>query len=195
LNRSLCNVLLGFTVFGFLLFLPGETRTGVNPLVQGDGSFVFDGGLTEDILSAGDELLTIEYANVIDNGEGRWPPHGPYGSIHVIVYRPEQLLEAPWSPVLELYETMLYGPHQTIGDLFEWLDDEELFYVNYALYDWSWYGLDRVILRFYESDPGLGREHDDLLAVLVSREETTEQAVTFRSDQMEVRLRTRSFQW
>ena len=96
----------------------------MNPLVLGDGLSVFDGGLAEDILSTGEELLSIEYAHVIDNGEGRWPPHGPYGSIHVIVYRPEQFPEAPWTPELELYETMLYGPHRTISDLFEWLDDE-----------------------------------------------------------------------
>lgn len=34
----------------------------------------------------------------------------------------------------------------------KWLDDEELAYANYALYDWSWHGLDQVTLRFYESD-------------------------------------------
>ncbi len=136
--------------------------------------------------------MTVEYAHVIDNGEGGWPPHGPYGSIHVIVYRPEQSPKAPWLPELELYETMLYGPHQTVGDLFEWLDDEELTYTNYALYDWNCHEYDRVTLRFYESDPGLGREHDDLLVGFMSRQETEEQAVVLRSDKMEVRLRTRN---
>ena len=177
-------------VLGSLQFLPHENPSRLDPLVHRNGQSTFNGSLAEDILSAGEGLLIIEYAHVIDNGEGRWPPHGPYGSIHVVVYRPEQSLQAPCSPELELHEIMLYGPHRTFGDLFEWLDDEELVYMNYALYDWSWDRLDQIILRFYESDPGMGREHDDLLVELVRREETEAQAVTFSSDKMEVRLRT-----
>ncbi len=181
---------LGFAIIaGLLLWQPWR---GADSLVHRDGQLVFEGDSTEDILSAGKELLTVEYAHVIDNGEGQWPPHGPYGSIHVIAYRPEQRLEPPWDPEMELYETMLYGPHRTVGDLYEWLDNEELTFENYALYDWNRHGLDRIVLRFYESDPGMGREHDDLLAVLVSREETEERAITASDDKMEVRLRTRT---
>lgn len=181
---------IGFAISaGLLLWQPWR---GADSLVHRDGQLVFEGNSAEDILSAGKELLIIEYAHVIDNGEGQWPPHGPYGSIHVIAYRPEQRLEPPWDSELKLYETMLYGPHRTVGDLYEWLDNEELAFANYALYDWSRHGLDQVVLRFYESDPGIGREHDALLAVLVSREETEERAITASGDKMEVRLRTRT---
>jgi hypothetical protein len=159
-------------------------------LAAENGVPVFDGRQAEDILSAGEGLLTIEYAHVKDNGEGQLPPHGPYGSIHVKIYHPDQPPGAPWLPDLELHETMLYGPHRTVGDLFEWLDDEKLVYTNYALYDWGEHEFDQVILRVYESDPGPGREHDDLLIALVSREDTRKQMVTLHSDEMEIRLIT-----
>jgi hypothetical protein len=152
---------------------------------------IFDGRQAEDILSVGEGVLTVEYAHVKENGEGQLPPHGPYGSIHVKIYHPDQSPRAPWLPELELHETILCGPHRTVGDLFEWLDDEKLIYTNYALYDWNKHEFDRVILRVYESDPGPGREHDDLLAALVSREETREQMVTLFSDKMEIKLRTK----
>ena len=95
---------------------------------------------------------------------------------------------------------MIVGEHkrrrwsvgQTVGDLFEWLDDEALTYMNYALYDWNKHEYDRVTLCFYESDPGLGRAHDDLLAGITSRQETEKQSVILHNDAMEVRLRTRN---
>ena len=190
LFRLVAFGLLVAAVVGTLLFLPRAPKVGVGPLAQGNDSLIFDGRLVEGVLSAGEGLLTIEYAHVIDNGEGAWPPHGPYGSIHVVVYRPEQSPGPPWQPDLELYETMLYGPHQTVGDLFEWLDDERLAYTHYGLYDWNWQEFDWVVLRFYESDPGPGRGHDDLLSVVVSREESQTQSITVHSRAMEVRLRT-----
>lgn len=180
------------TIVCLLLCLPSGPGAKTEPLINKDEVLVFDGSLTDEILSVGEELLTIEYAYVEDNGEGQWPPHGPYGSIHVVVYSPEQPPEAPWSANLELYRTMLYGPHQTVGNLFEWLDGEEITYTNYALYDWRSYQYEQITLRFYESDPGSGRKHDDLLVAFVSRNETKEQSVTLNSDEMQVRVRTES---
>ena len=175
-----------------LLCLPSNPETETGPLIQQDDELIFDGGLTDDILSVGEDLLTIEYAYVEDNGEEQQLPHGPYGSIHVVIYGPEQPPEAPWSPELELYRTMLYGPHQTVGNLFEWLDNEVMTYTNYALYDWSLHQYEQVTLRFYESDPGPGREHDDLLTAPVNRNETEEQPKILDSDKMQVRIRTRN---
>ena len=175
-----------------LLCLPSKPGAERGPLIYQDDELIFDGSLAGDILSVGKELLTLEYAYVEDNGEEQQLPHGPYGSIHVVVYGPEQPPEAPWSPELELYRTMLYGPHQTSGNLFEWLDNEAMTYTNYALYDWGSHQYDQVILRIYESDPGPGREHDDLLAALVNRSETEEQSKILSSDKMRVRIRTRN---
>ena len=174
---------LSFLVLGYQLVIQNNS-----PISSKNGSPVFDGALVEDILSEGEALLTIEHAHV--NGEGKWPPHGPYGSIHVVVYSPEQRPEAPWQSECELYRTMLYGPHKTIGDLYEWLDDEALNYTNYALYDWNLHTFDQIVLRFYESDPGPGREHDELLAVVVSKQDTQAHTITLHSEAVEIRIRT-----
>lgn len=175
-----------------LLCLPSTPDAEMGPLSHQNDELIFDGSLADDILSAGENLLTIEYAYVEDNGEEQRLPHGPYGSIHVVVYSPDQPPQAPWSPELELYRTMLYGPHQTVGNLFEWLDNEAITYTNYALYDWSLHQYEQVTLRFYESDPGPGREHDDLLVAPVSRSETEERVATFSSDKMWVRIKTKN---
>lgn len=193
-KRIMTTITALVIVLGLSLHLSRRLSTEVNPVSSENGTLIFDGALAEDILSEGESLLTIEYANVKDNGEGKWPPHGPYGSIHAVIYSPEQPPEAPWRSDFELYRTMLYGPHRTIGNLFEWLDNEELTYTNYALYDWDLYTSDQVVIRFYESDPGPGREHDDLLTATVSKQETLTQEVTMHSDKMIICVRTQVLQ-
>jgi hypothetical protein len=154
------------------------------------GHLLFNGGSQSHGLSVGTALLAIEFAHVRDNGEGRWPPHGPYSSLHVAIYQSDQLPEPPWHDELLLHEAMLYGPHLTLPGLYEWLDDETLYYEGYGLYSWGWHPYDRVVLRIYESDPGPGREHDDLLAVVVERSVTQADSVTFQSPAMDIRVRT-----
>ncbi|HNT78738.1 MAG TPA: hypothetical protein PKH77_27325 [Anaerolineae bacterium] len=90
-------VVLGFlmVILCLLLCLPSKSDPETGPLGHQNGELVFDGSLADDILSVGENLLTIEYAYVEDNGEEQQLPHGPYGSIHVVVYRPDQSLEAP----------------------------------------------------------------------------------------------------
>ena len=188
-RKYVTSLIVGVSCIGLLLLLYGSIIHN-SPITKNNGSLIFDGTLAENILSEGDSLLTIEYAYVKDNGEGKWPPHGPYGSIHAVVYSPEQLPEAPWKSDLELYRTMLYGPHQTIGNLFEWLDDEALIYTNYALYNWNLHTSNQIVLRFYESDPGPGREHDDLLMAVVDMQETLTHTITLQSDNVEIRIRT-----
>ena len=80
---------------------------------------------------------------------------------------------------------MLYGPHLTTWQLYEWLDGETLNYRHYGLYAWD-PDRSQVVLRLYEADPGPGRRHDDLLVATVSRPETEHGPLTLRSPAIEM---------
>lgn len=129
-------------------------------------------------ITAGDNVLTIDFVHVWDNGEGKDPwgsgsdyapypdyrkpwqlmKHGPYGNIHVIIYAPtgQKLFEVDNLP----------GPEWT-GSKYEWLDNQWMSYRNFGIYDWDWFPYTTVTVRLYESDPGPFREHDDLIRMRV----------------------------
>jgi hypothetical protein len=187
----------GFTLLaglaaGFWLWVP---RPPILPdpggcLRREEGRLVFDGRQKPDVLSEGAALLVLERAQVWDNGEEWWPIHGPYGSLSIDIYQPLQPPGPPWHDEYLLHTTRLHGPHLNFPGLYEWLDSETVYYEHYGLYDWTGQADDQVVLRLYERDPGPGREHDDLLAIVVDRAATEAEAVTFRSPAMAIQVHT-----
>lgn len=187
-------LLVGLAAFLGLAFWLWVPRPPLLPdpggrLRREEQGLVFDGRHKADILSTGQAVLTVEYAHVRDNGEEWWPIHGPYGSLHVAIYDTSQPPGPPWREGHLLSETMLYGPHLTTWQLYEWLDGETLNYQHYGLYAWE-RDRSQVVLRLYEADPGPGRQHDDLLVATVSRPETEHGPLTLHSPAIEVTVRT-----
>ncbi len=118
--------------------------------------------------------LWIEWAGIIDNGEGSGGIHGPYGSIHIVVrvYLDGKLVHK--------HKVYLHGVTNT-GDKFEWDDGDQRLYANKNspglwLHKWM-HPNEEVGLTFYESDPAPsfipgfihGREHDVLMNFLITR--------------------------
>lgn len=146
---------------------------------------VFDGKKdSKRLINYGDNILTVNYANIWDNGEGKSPTgkgsdrswygmkHGPYGNLHLLIYAPNQ--------ETLLVHTRLHGPWKTGSYKWEWLDNESLDYINYGIYDWDVYNYDHVYICIYESDPkdvkgipiGLFRKHDVLITMRVDKDES-----------------------
>ena len=81
--------------------------------------------------------LVITWAGVIDNGEGDEPPHGPFGSLHVLIYEedagdPEDQFQYP-EPLSHAY---LSGPTSAGGEKREWLDGDEKAFENLEVFQW-----------------------------------------------------------
>ena len=153
-------------------------------------------------IAAGDNILTIDFVHIWDNGEGKDPwgagsdyapypnptkpwqlmKHGPYGNIHVVVYSPSGQ---------KLHEVSnLPGPEWT-GSKYEWLDNQWMSYRNFGIYDWDWFPYTTVTVRLYESDPGPFREHDDLIVMRVQYKPLL--SMTYESDHVpDVWLTTRN---
>ena len=146
--------------------------------------------------------LVITWAGVIDNGEGDEPPHGPYGSLHVLVYEgdmqdPEDRKQYP-EPLSHVY---LSGPTSAGGSKQEWIDGDEEAFQDLEVFRWRKPD-DAVTVLIYESDPStvkfnfLGstfkieteRKHDRLFFSRVSRRDILASPVTLSSGN--VRLAT-----
>lgn len=139
--------------------------------------------------------LVITWAGVVDNGEGDDPPHGPIGSLHVLVYAAE--VSDPGdrfaydAPLAHVY---LSGPTSGGGTKQEWLDGDEKEFENLELFQWR--GLDDAVsVLVYESDPSsmrfhfldtefrveMKRRHDRLFYATVSRPDTLSSPMTLSS--------------
>ncbi len=138
-------------------------------------------------VAGGEELnpygsLVITWAGVIDDGEGNDPPHGPYGSLHVLVYEisvqdPGDQRNYP-KPLSHVY---LNGPTKTPDDKYEWLDGDEKEFPNLEIFRWRKQD-DEVAILVYESDPSAirikipgidtNREHDRLFYGKICRMDT-----------------------
>jgi|GEM_PF-2314878 len=156
----------------------------------------------EDMSSNAYGSLVITWAGVIDNGEGDEPPHGPYGSLHVLVYEadmqdPADRQQYP-DPLSHVY---LSGPTSAGGSKQEWIDGDEEAFQDLEVFRWRKPD-DAVTLLIYESDPStvkfnfLGstfkveaeRKHDRLFFSRISRMDTLSSPVTLSSGN--VRLAT-----
>jgi hypothetical protein len=108
--------------------------------------------------------LTITWVGVIDNGEGDSWPHGPKGSLHILIYSTN--LGCPGKQKsYSNYIREVYLPGPTEG---EWLDGDTQTY-NLGLYNWTSEN-DCIVVFVYESDPGrIGRAHDPLFCGTICR--------------------------
>lgn len=149
----------------------------------------------EDTPSTAYGSLVITWAGVIDNGEGDEPPHGPYGSLHVLVYEADVSdLEDRQQYPEPLSHAYLSGPTSAGGEKREWLDGDEKTFQNLELFQWRKPD-DAVTLLIYESDPStatfsfldstfrleMKRKHDRLFFARVSRTDTLGAPVTLSS--------------
>lgn len=140
--------------------------------------------------------LVLTWAGVIDNGEGDEPPHGPYGSLHILVYEadaadPEDQ-QAYAAPLAHVY---LSGPTSAGGSKREWLDGDEKDFQDLEVFRWRRPD-DAVAVLIYESDPSSftfdfldttfrlegKRKHDRLFFSRVSRLDTASSPVTLSSE-------------
>lgn len=139
--------------------------------------------------------LVITWAGVVDNGEGDDPPHGPIGSLHVLVYEAD--VSDPGdrfaydAPLAHVY---LSGPTSGGGTKQEWLDGDEKEFENLELFQWRGPD-DAVSVLIYESDPSsltfnfldaefrveMKRRHDRLFYAMVSRPDTLSSPMTLSS--------------
>ncbi len=163
---------LFIALFLFASIIQGNLCGQNNWLGTIDGSIDY-----KNILTTGNNVLTIQDVYVWDNGEGVSPEgqgsncswygmcHGPLGRIHIKIYGPDKKTL--------LYHTYLHGPWKTGENKFEWKDNEGLTYSNYGIYDWDWFSFDNIYIQIYESDPkkviGFLRKHDTLIYLHVNR--------------------------
>jgi len=170
-----------FATFVAIALTPGMgSATG-----RGAAPAFFDGNLDPGIQKPGPDSLLLLYAFVCDNGEGRSPCgegsncswyghcHGPLGNIHVTVI--------DVGTKTDLRSTMLHGPHRTGTTKFEWDDNEEVVYTNYALLDWRTSTSKDVMIHMWESDPGPGRGNDPIISFRVRRSESTARPLVFET--------------
>lgn len=205
-----------------LLGLVVSTTAAQRLTTRPNGRLLYDGQYDAAPLYHGDNVLSIFFVSVWDNGEGVSPDgrgsdyapyyipaqvvslgfwelghHGPYGNLYIVIYAPEQAALDHWDNSLELDRRVLRGPHYTHEDKFEWLDREEMEYVNYGIFDWDSSPYDRVFVRVFESDSGplghkWGRQDDDLAWFVLTRGETQESYARVRMPKsgFEIVLRT-----
>lgn len=146
--------------------------------------------------------LVITWAGVVDNGEGNDPPHGPIGSLHILVYEPG--VPDPGdcfaydAPLTHVY---LSGPTSGGGDKREWLDGDEKTFENLEVFRWRKQN-DAVSVLIYESDPSsatfhclgtdftveMKRKHDRLFYTPVSRLDTVFSPLTLSSGTVRLAL-------
>lgn len=129
------------------------------------------------------DVLQLCAAHVIDNGEGKGWPHGPYGNLYWDMFNPDEPLQQSRDGAHKRRITSphtLRGPHRTHGTTDEWLDDELLTYHAFGLFRWGTTAAtgSQVVLRVWESDSQsedgnwLGRRNDVLGMELVDRAAT-----------------------
>lgn len=148
------------------------------------------------VITEGDNILVIDFVHVYDNAEGVAPDgsgtnwgwmgpipwkHGPVGNLHIRILATDgQLLRhVPYLP----------GPARTLPR-FEWKDNQCMAYLNFGIWDWDETADTAVVVHIYESDPGIGREHDTLIRALVRRDETVHADSTYFIPRIEFRKAT-----
>jgi hypothetical protein len=112
--------------------------------------------------------LEILWAGVIDNGEGDDRPHGPFGSLHVLIYPGTAGCPGDQKSYRGyLSHTYLPGPSKG-----EWRDGDAM-QMRLPIHDWG-SGYDDILVVVYESDPyRVGRSHDMLFCYRVQHSATT----------------------
>lgn len=137
------------------------------------------------VITEGGNVLVIDYVHVHDNGEGKKPDgsgsdwgwmgpipwkHGPIGNLHIKIESPEGR---------ELRHVRnLPGPMRTLPR-YEWGDNQCMAYLNFGIWDWDLTEDTVVVVRIYESDPGLFREHDTLIRSTVWRNRRAQSDSTY----------------
>ncbi len=148
------------------------------------------------VITAGDNVLVIDFVYVYDNAEGVKPDglgtnwgwmgpipwkHGPVGNLHIRLYDDDGI---------ELRHLRnLPGPARTLPR-FEWKDNQCMAYQNFGIWDWDWTTDSAVTVRIYESDPGPWREHDTLIRARVRRSEFACVDSTYFIPRIELRTTT-----
>lgn len=130
--------------------------------------------------------LTINWAGVLDNGEGSDKPigkrgiihHGPFGSLHILIYEPGTYFKTSATKYPKpLRHIKFSGPHKIEThtykpDKYEWDDgDEKYFNGSLSLFKWR-HPNDAVLVFVYESDPDrkiTKREHDPIFYKVIHR--------------------------
>lgn len=111
--------------------------------------------------------LTIQWAGVIDNGEGDDWPHGKLASLHVLIY--PELRYCPGSR--KSYSDYLQHVYLNGPSNYEW-EDGDAKRMDLCLFRWRSFN-DAVTIVVYESDPGgIGRSHDELFCATIRRRGT-----------------------
>lgn len=142
-----------------------ETATDVDAVddTAADSALVLAGRLSQ--------KLYITWVGVIDNGEGDDWPHGPYGSLHVLVYRDGVPCGDIGSLPPSTTHTYLPGPSRG-----EWLDGDAK---TFSLPIYTWRPGERYVqVIVYESDPGPFRDHDELFCMVIDRLGTNSRVIT-----------------
>ena len=143
--------------------------------------------------------LVVDWAAVIDNGEGSGRPHGPLGRIHILAYEADTSCPGKRKSYSRaLRHVILKCPSSEGSTKNEWDDGDEIRYHNLELFRWR-SELDAVLLFICESDPsGIGsmifvpgRAHDPLFCWRVSRSSTLDASRRHAEEKAVIRARQR----
>jgi hypothetical protein len=112
--------------------------------------------------------LYLTWLGVVDNGEGREPPHGPYGSLHISAKSPTGFV------IIE--DMVLGGPTRTPKGTYEFLDGDQANYSNLLVGTVGPGPYQGVRVKIWESDPTggvprwlAGRKNDVLFDAFVTQ--------------------------
>lgn len=153
--KSLVFLTLIFSIY--IVQLPSSTNPPHSGLVHKDYDF---------------GSLYIDWAGVIDNGEGDNWPHGPHGNFYVVIH--DSGRDCSYSGYMS--KSHFPGPDRSKNGKYEWLDGSSRTYNNFRIFNWR-SNNDYITVMVYESDSGWGRNHDLIFCYEVSRRGTINRSI------------------
>jgi len=145
-----------------------------------------------DVITAGTNILTIDYLGIVDNGVTETGADPSYASLWLIIYDPRHYADIPemnedeWRRSHEIARFQIPGP-STQG---RWRNDDEVAYRNFGIYDWASDRFDQVVFRIYVEEPGEGVATDTLMWGVIQEDDTYDSNLEFIGGSLQINFRT-----